>query len=310
MLEIWKICQDTYFETFRVNLRMLSYGEAFYQLKNELQSLYDAQEAAAIAHELLYSITGLDKMERLMQKDTLFSEEQQARFESGKSDLLAGKPLQYVTGTAWFIGREFKVNDHVLIPRPETEELVGWIINDCKDKKDISILDIGTGSGCIPISLQLALPNAFITSCDISGEAIEVAKETARKLGADVSFIKTDFLNQKMWYNFEQYDVIVSNPPYIPQNEYEQMHTNVRDHEPSLALFVPNDDALLFYRNIAEFGREHLKPNGIIYCELHKDYAKESEKMFNQKGYDTELRKDMHGNDRMLKAELNHDLHD
>lgn len=284
---------------------MLSYGDAFYHLKNELQSLYDAQEAAAIAHELLYAITGLDKMDRLMKKDVLLTPTEQTQYDLGKSGLLTGKPLQYVTGVAWFMGREFKVDEHVLIPRPETEELVDWIIKEYKDKQDISILDIGTGSGCIPISLQLALPGATTLSCDVSEQAIDVAKENARKLEADVSFIKTDFLNQKMWYNFEQYDVIVSNPPYIPQKEYENMHTNVRDHEPSLALFVPDDDALLFYRNIAEFGKTNLKPDGVIYCELHKDHAEETERMFREKGYKTELRKDMNGNERMIR--LNQD---
>lgn len=289
---------------------MLSYGEAFYQLKNELQSVYDTQEATAIAHELLFSITGLEKMDRLMQKDTPFTVAQEAQYITSKTELLTGRPLQYVTGISWFMGREFKVNEHVLIPRPETEELVQWIADEYKDKGNISILDIGTGSGCIPISLQLALPDAYITSCDISEEAINIAKENARRLDAGVSFIKTDFLNQKMWDNFEQYDIIVSNPPYIPQNEYDNMHTNVRDHEPALALFVPNDDALLFYRNIAEFGKTNLEEGGHIYCELHKDHAAATETMFREKGYRTELRKDMHGNERMIRTRIGRDQED
>lgn len=283
---------------------MLSYVDAFYQLKNDLTSLYDAQEAAAIVHELLFTITGLEKMDRLMRKDTLLTPTEQTQYDLAKAGLLTGKPLQYVTGVAWFYGKEFKVNEHVLIPRPETEELVDWIVKDHKGEQNITILDIGTGSGCIPISLQLALPSASTLSCDISEDAIKVAKANARRLEADVSFIRTDFLNQKMWYNFDKYDVIVSNPPYIPQKEYENMHTNVRDHEPALALFVPDDDALLFYRNIAEFGKTNLNAKGYIYCELHKDHATETEAMFREKGYATELRKDMHGNDRMLKAQL------
>lgn len=283
---------------------MLSYGDAFYQLKNDLTSLYDAQESAAIAHELLFAITGLEKMDRLMQKDSLLTQTQETQYDLAKAGLLTGKPLQYVTGISWFFGRQFKVNEHVLIPRPETEELVDWIVKEHKGQQNISILDIGTGSGCIPISLQLALPHATTLSCDISEDAINVAKDNARKLEANVSFIKTDFLNQKMWYNFDKYDVIVSNPPYIPQKEYDNMHTNVRDHEPALALFVPDDDALLFYRNIGEFGKTNLNAHGIIYCELHKDHAVDTEQMFREKGYVTELRKDMHGNDRMLKAWL------
>ena len=281
---------------------MLSYGDAFYRLKNELLPIYDEGEAAAIAHELLSHITGLRKIDRLMKKNDPLSVAQIEAFEKGRRELLQGRPLQYVTGVAWFDGKEYKVNEHVLIPRPETEELVNWIINDAKDKQDISILDIGTGSGCIPIALKLGLPNAMVTACDISADALRVAKENARHLKADISFIKTDFLNQKMWANFDAYDIIVSNPPYIPRSEYENMHTNVRDHEPEIALFVPNDDALLFYRNIAEFAREHMKENGCIYCELHKDHAEESESMFMVKGYRTDLQVDMHGNPRMIKA--------
>jgi release factor glutamine methyltransferase len=237
-----------------------------------------------------------------MKKEDLLNAAQMETFEKGRRELLKGRPLQYVTGVAWFAGQDYKVNEHVLIPRPETEELVDWVVADCKDKPELSILDIGTGSGCIPISLKLGLPAAVVTSCDISADALRVAKENARNLKADVTFIKTDFLNQKMWYNFAKYDVIVSNPPYIPRSEYEKMHTNVRDHEPEIALFVANEDALVFYRNIAEFAKEHLNEGGNIYCELHKDHAEETERMFKVKGYSTELRADMNGNLRMLKA--------
>jgi release factor glutamine methyltransferase len=286
---------------------MLNLGEAFYELKNQLLQLYDPQEATAIAHEALSDITGLAKLERLMRKDATFTEEQIKRYASAKEELLKGKPLQYVTGKAWFFGREFKVNEHVLIPRPETEELVAWIKTDYKYLGEISILDIGSGSGCIPISLQIELNNATIISCDISEGALKVAEENAGKLSAEVSFIRTDFLNHKMWYNFGRFDVIVSNPPYIPENEADSLHKNVREFEPSLALFVPNDDALLFYRNIAEFGKEHLNSEGAIYCELHKDYAMATKEMFEKRGYSAELKTDMHGNERMLKAVLKHD---
>jgi len=283
---------------------MLSYNGAFYELLNKLKGLYDDYESAAIAHEVMHHVTGRDKLQRILEKDTSFSAAEQASFELMQAELLRGKPLQYVIGHAWFMGRRYKVNEHVLIPRPETEELVDWIGQDMKDTNNpISIVDIGTGSGCIPISLKLELPNAMVSSCDISSDAIKVAKENALQLQADINVLETDFLDADKRAILGQYDIIVSNPPYIPAGEKEQLHKNVKDFEPSLALFVPNDDALLFYRTIAAFGKEHLNKEGGIYCELHVDYALATKQLFEDMGYKyVELRKDMHGNLRMLKA--------
>lgn len=280
---------------------LLSYSQAFYELKNKLHSLYDEREAAAIAHEILQHITGLDRTRRLLQKETTFTGGQQEQYDKAVASLLTGKPLQYVTGHAWFLGREFVVNEHVLIPRPETEELVQWVIQDRSSASQI--LDIGTGSGCVPISLKLALPSAHVTSCDISTGALSVAKENARHLGADVLFRQLDFLDPLQWSELGKYDVIVSNPPYIPVSDKERIHTNVKDHEPGIALFVPDNDALLFYRAIAAFGKEHLNANGYIYCELDAMHAFECKDLFEMQGYtDVEVRKDMHGNWRMLIA--------
>jgi release factor glutamine methyltransferase len=282
---------------------MLSYNDAFYGLRNNLQSLYDAQEAAAIAHELMYAVTGLDKLKRLSEKDSLLTDEHQLRYDEMQAALLTGKPLQYVIGESWFMGRKFKVNEHVLIPRPETEELVQWITDDWKNKQAISILDIGTGSGCIPVSLKSGLPGATVAACDISEGALDTAKDNARSHGADISFIQLNFLHQTKRVELPAYDVIVSNPPYIPVTEQDSLHKNVRDFEPALALFVPGDDALLFYREIALFGETHLKAHGAIYCELHVDHAIATKELFEQAGYaSVEIRKDMHGNLRMLKA--------
>jgi release factor glutamine methyltransferase len=281
---------------------MLSYNDAFYQLKNRLQPLYDAQEAAAIAHELLEHITGLGKLQRLSQKDELLKENQYQQYERALVELAEGRPLQYVLGYAWFMGKKFEVNKHVLIPRPETEELVQWIIDDNRSATDITILDIGSGSGCIPISLKLGLPEAVITSCDISGDALSVARKNADHAHADVEWLHLDFLNEKLQQTLPEYSIIVSNPPYIPAAEEKTLHDNVVKYEPHLALFVPDDDALLFYKAIAEFGKEHLLPGGAIYCELHADYAAETKAMFIEKGYQyVKLKEDMHGNLRMLK---------
>lgn len=283
---------------------MLSYNDAFYGLLNKLKQVYDDYESAAIAHEVMHHITGRDKLQRILEKDTLFTEAEQASFELLQTELLQGKPLQYITGHSWFMGRRYKVNEHVLIPRPETEELVDWIVQDVKGASAaLSILDIGTGSGCIPISLKLELPNAKVSSCDISSAALKVAKENAQALKADIELIETDILNEEQAAQLGLYDVIVSNPPYIPVSEKEQLHKNVKDFEPSLALFVPTDDALLFYRRIAAFGKTHLNAGGSIYCELHVDYAIATQQLFEQQGYrSAEVRKDMHGNLRMLKA--------
>lgn len=284
---------------------ILTIGAAFYVLKQELERIYDASEAAAIAHEVLEYITGLGKLQRISAKDEQLTMEQLELFNNARSRLMTGEPLQYVTGIQWFMGKPFQVNKHVLIPRPETEELVQWIADEHKTKTGISILDIGTGSGCIPISLKLKLSHALVTSCDISTDALTIAQSNARKLEADVQFVELDFLHETQWAHLKKFDVIVSNPPYIPKSEEASLDKNVRDFEPGMALFVPDNDALLFYRKIAMFGKTHLKPEGAIYCELHRDYAKATQVMFEQMGYaSVVLKKDMHGNDRMLKAML------
>lgn len=285
---------------------MLTIGRAFYDLKDTLRTLYDDREAAAIAHEMLNYITGLDKSRRLLHKDDTLTSEQQARYNIAKTDLISGKPLQYVTGVAWFLGREFMVNNAVLIPRPETEELVQWMISDFGNKENQKILDIGTGSGCMPISLKLALPQADIMACDISLEALDVAKANAERLGADVKLLQLDFLNEEQREELGAFNIIVSNPPYIPELEQERIHTNVKDHEPHIALFVPDNDPLIFYKAIASFATDHLTAKGYIYCELDAGHAQATKELFVNQGYaDVELKEDMHGNLRMLRVMKN-----
>lgn len=283
---------------------MLSYSTAFYRLLDILKPLYDEGEANAIAHEIMEHITGLTRLQRLDKKEELLSIAQQTQLDTAMAELKAARPLQYITGVAWFMGMPFKVNEHVLIPRPETEELVQWIVNDYKPNvKEMNVLDIGTGSGCIPVSLKRLLPAATINSCDVSANAILVAQENARSLDADINIIQVDFLDESHWKQFGQYNIIVSNPPYIPYAEKDTLHANVLEHEPHLALFVLDNDALLFYRKIAAFGKTHLAERGAIYCELHRDYAAATAALFEQSGYSqVTMIKDMHGNDRMLKA--------
>ena len=285
---------------------MLQYNQAFYEFKNRLLSLYDEREAVAITHEILQHVTGLDKTQRLLQKETLFTAAQQQQYDLALRAMAVGVPLQYVTGAAWFMGKEYRVNSDVLIPRPETEELVQWVIDDCKGSVGKTpIIDIGTGSGCIAISLKLAIPDAEVTAMDMSNAALSVAKKNAERLHARIAFLQSDFLDAAQYNKFHKYDVIVSNPPYIPISEKGNIHTNVKDHEPHMALFVPDKGALLFYKALALFGKEHLNQNGYIYCELNSDHALACKALFEEAGYPTaEIRQDMNGNRRMLKAGL------
>ena len=293
--------------------------------------MYDANEAVAMTHLFLEYITGLNKSDRLLKKDTLFNERQQELFDAKSKQLTKGKPIQYVTNSAWFMGREFLVNESVLIPRPETEELVQWILDEVVSRKSLVLspgdnegngsqpperirtLDIGSGSGCIGLSLARLLPNAIVTCTDVSKEAIEVLKTNIewvlnaneKKKGLDNITIKAlDFLNETQRNKqLGRYELIVSNPPYIPASEKAKMHKNVTDHEPAIALFVPDNDALVFYRAIAAFGKEHLSSNGYIYCELDAAHAAACKTLFEAAGYkDVEIKKDMHGNWRMLRA--------
>ncbi len=194
----------------------------------------------------------------------------------------------------------------MLIPRPETEELVIWILNDFALNNDPkSILDIGTGSGCIPISLKAEMRDAIISGCDVSRSALEVAKSNAENLLQKVIFFELNILDESLWVSLPEYDIIVSNPPYIPLNEFSDMDQNVKDHEPHLALFVADNDRFIFYRAIAQLGKIKLKKDGAIYCEIHRDFAEETKSIFETEGYkNIELRKDMHDNWRMIKVQF------
>jgi release factor glutamine methyltransferase len=282
---------------------MSRYSLAYQTLRQTLQPLYEDAEATAIAREVMLAATGKTYLES-KGNDVLLNDQEAQKLQQWTKDLLTGRPMQYVLGEAWFMNHRYIVNEQVLIPRPETEELVQWIIDDYKLRDTgISILDIGTGSGCIPISLKLVLPDAVVTSCDISSGALTVARQNAAALNAGVTFIETDFLNPGNQQQLGHYDLIISNPPYIPVSEKSNMHRNVKDHEPGNALFVPDNDPQLFYRAIAAFGQTNLKDEGAIYCELHQDYALDTKALFEHMGYsNTTIRKDLNNNRRMLKA--------
>lgn len=277
--------------------------EAKQQLQTTLTTIYDIREAANITDWVLESLTGLSKSARLVKANEPLTQEQETKLNSYLPDLLNHRPVQYVLGISWFHGLRFYVNENVLIPRPETEELVDWIITEHTNTQTLRILDIGTGSGCIPIALKKGLPQAIVYSCDISKGSLDVAKKNAADLGADVHFIHQNILDASLWGQLPEVDIIVSNPPYIPEHNKESMHANVLEHEPHLALFVSNNDPLTFYRAIAELSGKKLSTSGEVYAEIHEDLGAATLALFQEKGFGrVTLRRDMQEKDRMIKA--------
>jgi len=272
-------------------------------LKNKLKDLYESVELNALVNILIEEVTGWDKLHQNIHKSDALSEEQIGLLNQYTTELSQGRPIQYILGKAWFMGHEFKVNEQVLIPRPETEELVDWVVEYAQIiDKPLDILDIGTGSGCIATSLSNALPTCNLNALDISEEALQVAKYNAAKNNASVHFIHEDILHCKQLPT--QYDIIVSNPPYIPWKEKENMQEQVLAHEPSLALFVEDDAPLLFYTTIATLAKKALKKNGQLFFEIHYDQGEAILSMLDEMGYHAELRQDMYGKDRMVRASL------
>jgi len=215
---------------------------------------------------------------------------------------LRHEPIQYVINECWFYDIPFYVDNNVLIPRPETEEIVDWVIKENKLKENLAILDVGTGSGCIPIILKRKIPAATVNSCDVSNGALAVARKNAAVHETGIHFFHIDFLNEKNRDLLPEVDVIISNPPYIPECDKNEIRKNVLDHEPHLALFVKNEDPLIFYQAIAKFGLQRLKQKGSIYVEIHESFAEMVIQTFEQMSYSTELRKDIQGKERMVKA--------
>jgi release factor glutamine methyltransferase len=272
-------------------------------LKKQLAGQYESVELNPLLSILAEHITGWDQLHQALNKETELNESQIFAIEQAAAELKAGKPIQYVIGKAWFMGEAYSVNEHVLIPRPETEELVDWILEYAEIKGTaLRILDIGTGSGCIAIALKKALPNSKVTAIDISPKALKVATDNATKLNAEIEFIPLDILNTAFLPN--QYDVIVSNPPYIPMQELENMETQVVAHEPNIALFVPDEDPLVFYKAIARLAKLHLKPNGQLFFEIHFDQGESMVKLLDEMHFHAELREDLFGKDRMIRASL------
>jgi len=276
--------------------------EAHYEL--ELSQIYDREEAIALFNLAAGHILEVSRTKLMMLRETTLTHIQFQKLLTILNDLKIGRPIQYILGEAYFYGLTFKVNEHVLIPRPETEELVDWIINESKSNKfqtpNPKLLDIGTGSGCIPVTLKRYLPNIEVTTLDVSSDAIAVAKENARLIHTEINFIEANILTYQTDVEF---NIIVSNPPYIRFLEKKDMHKNVLAHEPHLALFVSDEDPLIFYKAIADFALKKLNKNGLLFFEINEYLGLETIEMLKTKGFtDIELRKDMQGKDRMVKA--------
>jgi release factor glutamine methyltransferase len=278
----------------------MTINEARIALLNNLNTIYDERESSAITDLVFERITGLKKIDRILNKNENLSEQNARALKEFINQLMSHKPVQYVLGEAWFYGMKLFVNEDVLIPRPETEELVEWALGSLKKKA--KVLDVGTGSGCIPIVIKKELPSAEVYACDISEDALAVAKKNAEAQGTQINFKQLDFLSAEQRSLLPEFDLIISNPPYIALQEKSEIDKHVVEYEPHLALFVPDADDLVFYRQLVEFGRSHLHPAGFMFMEIHYAKAPAVEELFRSNGYEIERRKDMHGNDRMIKA--------
>lgn len=272
-----------------------------------LNAIYDEDEAQTIYLIALEHVLKYRRADYLQKKNEVISTEKLNKLEAILTTLQAGKPIQYIIGETIFYGLPFKVNPSVLIPRPETEELVEWIISasnsllQTPNSQPLTILDIGTGSGCIAISLKKNLPNTKVSAIDIAKDSLVSAKQNAILNEVEVEFIEQDILQTPNSKIPTQYSIIVSNPPYVTENEKSSIHENVIANEPHRALFVSNDNPLIFYDAIADFALNNLMPNGLLFFEINEYLGKQTVELLNHKGFiNIELRKDMQGKDRMI----------
>jgi release factor glutamine methyltransferase len=275
--------------------------------RKELSTLYDTKEIDSLCMIVLADVTGTSSAKIKAFPELEIPAEQAERINTAMIRLKTGEPVQYILGHTEFYGLPFKVNPSVLIPRPETEELVEWAISSVGSSQLAvgHVLDIGTGSGCIAISLKKNLTDAQISAIDISMEALRTAKENAELNDVNINFIQGDILNLKSEVENSNFEIIISNPPYVTLDDKKQMHTNVMDFEPHTALFVPENDPLIFYKAIADFATGHLQKGGLLFFEINESYGEQMVELLNNKSFkNIELRKDMSGKFRMIKAQM------
>jgi release factor glutamine methyltransferase len=268
----------------------------------ELDPIYSPEEVNSFFYMLIEYFLGLERFILALEPNLIITKEEETPLFEALSRLKLEIPIQHIIGKTHFMDLEFLVDKNVLIPRPETEDLVRWILDDIKNNQEaITILDIGTGSGCIPIALKKQLPNAKVATLDISDKALKIATQNAKNNTVQIEFIHANILEIDKLH--QKFDIIVSNPPYVRELEKKEMHQNVLQHEPELALFVSDEEPLLFYRKIASFAVNNLNDGGALYFEINQYLGKETKQLLDSTNFsDIELRQDLFGNDRMLKG--------
>jgi release factor glutamine methyltransferase len=279
--------------------------QSYKQLLFQLYEMYNDREAASIADLVIENITGFRKVDRVINKQFPLREHQLQLLNDYTIELLTHKPVQYVLHEAWFAGMKLYVDENVLIPRPETEELVEWVVKTVASRKSkvVSLLDMGTGSGCIPIAVKRKLPSIEIHALDISEGALSIAKKNATTHQTAIHFHLLNVLDKTLWTQLPSFDIIVSNPPYVRQSEASSMQENVLNYEPHVALFVSDEDALKFYKAIAEFGLSHLNKDGQLFFEINETLGKQVCELLSQYNYSNiELKKDLQKKERMVMA--------
>lgn len=275
---------------------MTSRKDTVERIRRALAPLYDEREALQIARMVATELGGITLTQLLTEPDQALTID---RLDTRIAELAAGRPVQYVLGHTEFYGLELLVREGALIPRPETEELIRWIVDNPHPEAP-AVLDIGTGSGCIALALARELPGAQVTAVDLSEEALAIARENARRHAAAIDFRREDALGDLLPGAAECFDLIVSNPPYVPQSERALMRDNVLHYEPAAALFVPDDDPLRFYRAIARHARRLLRPGGRLYFEIHENYARQMGDMLAEEGFpQSVVRRDLNDKNRM-----------
>lgn len=282
--------------------RKSTVSDLFHSARQSLLAIYNYNEATQLVSILFEHYAGLTRKDMIIDPERKVNDQLELNINHALERLLKHEPVQYITGFAHFCGNEFRVSPDVLIPRPETEELVRWVLDQNHDKHHLRILDIGTGSGCIAITLWLRFQDAMVEAWDISEKALEVAITNNLELRADVIFRKVNFLDSNEWPD-EEYDIVISNPPYIPYSGKGILPLNVALYEPGNALFIPDNDPLIFYRKLSEFAQQKLKSGASVYAEMHEDYAEDVGKLFeDQKFSEIEIRNDINGKRRMIRA--------
>jgi len=287
-----------------IHLQVITYRQREQQLAAVLHPLYPTAEAASLARRALQAASGMPPHELVLHANAILPAATELILTGWQNRLLCAEPLQYITGEAMFYGLLFQVTPAVLIPRPETEELVRWVVQLYAKTDPLHILDIGTGSGCIAVTLAHSLPQASVSAWDVSADALKIARNNAAQQAVSVQFLQQDVF-AVLPKQPQRYHALVSNPPYIPENEQDTLHPNVKAYEPHLALFVSDNDPLVFYRRIAQLGQQLLLPGGALFFELHPPYAGQVATVLEESNYmNIETKNDLQGRARMLKANI------